>query len=736
MPSGRVERVAKIVVIASTVWLALAVTWGLFGPIGGGHWAIVASRGIMADNMVTWGLWGPVREYALSRPTPQAYYVHHPWGTYWVIGALAKVFGRHPFVPRLEPVFMCVACPPLLYGIGRALWGPVPGALAALAYAVLPIVLAFGNFPGFEGPLNFGVLLTTWGYVRFQQKWRRRWMAVSLAGMLWGINSDWEAGLFVGAVLGTLLVTSFFLPRWFGRVDARRFGQWWAFSFCIVVLTVFAYIAYVKHIGAVDEFLNQEAKREKGNDQALRQVLDGRRYWIDVSFTPLAVVVGKIAAPIFLFRLLLLRRPLEIFPLAILLMATVEYVHFKNGADVHTFWPLPFAPYWALSVGVVAKTVLDIAGWVVARLAVIPPVLTKDAIAFGVFGAIGLLPLLVLPDGIRGLYYARTTGGRFNDRGRRIFQDVDKSEASAWLASRMTAPSRVQVHTSMHGTWAIDWAIRRPTAPADGAPARSTNGEDRYLLTDLAFMKVADQVRMARDFHMVAVGQFVLIDRAAPPAPADGYVFEAREPRPLEWYFVSGTEPIRTVRPDPWYTWELRDEFGQTPNPPPPFDPPPAGLDDLRIAHNAALATGDAARANDLQARLQAKIDPQAATKYTDGTLLLGEVFTPGVAPTLDVYFQASGPAASDEEQFDIQAFVERAPLLSMVEADNRPKATAMPLVIPPRLWKPGFIYVDHTEIRHRPGRERYVGFFVGGPEAARPRPLDGARDVPLLTLR
>ena len=42
-------------------------------------------------------------------------------------------------------------------------------------------------------------------------------------------------------------------------------------------------------------------------------------------------------------------------------MATVEYVHFKNGADVHTFWPLPFAPYWALSVGVLARTLLDLA---------------------------------------------------------------------------------------------------------------------------------------------------------------------------------------------------------------------------------------------------------------------------------------------------------------------------------------------------------------------------------------
>lgn len=736
MPSGRVERVAKIIVVVSTVWLALAVIWGICGPVGGGHWAIVASRGIMADNMVTWGVWGPVREYALGRPTPQQYYVHHPWGTYWVIGALAKVFGRHTFVPRLEPVLMCIACPPLLYGIGRALWGPVPGALAALAYAVLPIVLAFGNFPGFEGPLIFGCLLTTWGYVRFQKHWKRGWMAVSLAGVLWSINTDWESAVFLGTVLGTLLVTSFFLPRWFGRVNARRFGQWWALSFCLVVLTVFAYLAYVKHIGAVDEFLSQEARREKGNDQPLRQVLAGRRYWIDVSFTPLAVVAGKIAAPIFLLRMLLLRRPVEIFPLAILLMATVEYVHFKNGADVHTFWPLPFAPYWALSVGVLAKTALDIATLVVARIDAVPAGLSKDAISLAVLGCVGLLPLVVLPDGIRGLYYARTTGGRFNDRGRRIFQDVDKSEAAAWFSGRMVPATRVQIHQSMHTTWAVDWALRRPTVGVDGPPSRSPNGEDRYLLVDLAFMKASDQIRMARDFHVAAVGQFALVDRAAPPSPAEGYVFDAREPRPLEWYFVSGTEPIRTVRPDAWYTWELRDEFGQTPNPAPPLEPPPETLDDVRIAHNAAVEAGDAARAEDLQAQLVTRLDSQAATKYTDGTLLLGEHYTPGVAPALDVFFQASGPAAVEDEQFDIQAIVERPPLFSLVEADGKTKATGMPFVIPPRLWKAGFIYVDRTEIRHRPGRERFIGFFTGGPEPTRPRPVDGAPNVSLLTLR
>ncbi len=728
MRVDRQERTARIVVIASTVWFALAITWGLFGPVGGGHWSIVGSRGIMADNMVTWRIWGAVREYGFTKPPPSEYYVHHPWGTYWVIGAFMKVFGRHDFVPRLEPVLMSIATPPLVYGVGRVLWGPIPGALSALAYVVLPIVLAFGQFPGFEVPLVFGCLLAAWGYLRFQERWKTRWMLVSLVGVLWSINADWEAAVFFGAVLGGLLVMGLFLPRWFGRVNARSFGQWWSLSVTIVVATVFAYLAYIKHINALDDFFNQEAKREHGNDLPLAAVLEIRKYWIDVCFTPLAIFVSKLAVPIFLFRMLAMRKPLEIFPLALLLMAGVEYVHFKNGADVHTFWPLPFAPYWALSVGVLGRTALDLAERTVGRRDVHVP---RDVIALSVLGSVGLIPLLVLPDGVRGMVYARTTGGRFNDRGRRIFQDVDKSEAAGWFATRMEGQTRVQIHQSLHSTWAVDWAMRKPTVGVDNLPDRSPNGKDRYTIADLAFLKPGEQQRLFRQFHVTTVGQFALIDRTAPGAPADGFVFDVREPTLLEWYFVSGTEPIRKVRADAWATWEVRDTFGQSPNPTP--DAAPATIDAIRIAHNAALATGDAARADELEKQLASRLDVRSPVHFSDGTVLLGERYVPGVAPALETYFLAKGPSPAEDAQFDIQSSVLEAPLGSLVSPDPKVKSAGMPLVIAPKLWKPGYIYVDRTEIRHRPGREVFYGFFTGGNA---PRPTDGGPQVPLLTLR
>src|SRR5262249_55501397 len=151
--------------------------------------------------------------------------------------------------------------------------------------------------------------LVTWGYVQFQQKWQRRWMAVSLAGVLFALNTDWEVTIFLAIVLSVLLFTSYFAFRWFGRVDARRFGQWWSISVIFSVITVAGYLAYVNHVGALDQLLGQEVKRSKGSDVMLSVVLQSRSYWIDLTFTPLAITVGKIAAPIFLYRFLLLRRP-------------------------------------------------------------------------------------------------------------------------------------------------------------------------------------------------------------------------------------------------------------------------------------------------------------------------------------------------------------------------------------------------------------------------------------------
>ena len=53
------------------------------------------------------------------------------------------------------------------------------------------------------------------------------------------------------------------------------------------------------------------------------------------------------------------------------------------------------------------------------------------------------------------------------------------------------------------------------------------------------------------------------MDRAAPPAPLDGFSFAEHDPGLFESFWHGATEPIRRVVPDPWVTWEWRTLLGQ-----------------------------------------------------------------------------------------------------------------------------------------------------------------------------
>jgi len=724
------ERAARVAVVVATVWYALAVGWCLFARVGAGHDALVASRGIMAENFWRWGIWGPVRQYVLEKPAANAYYIHHPFGSYWLVGALARVFGRHSFVPRLGPALQSMAMPPLLFAIGRRLWGSVPGALCALGYVVVPIALAFGSLAGFEVPTVFACVLTTWGYLRFSEHWQKRWMLVSLLGVAWGTNADWNYVIFLGGALGLLTAGAIFLPaRWYGRVRVRPFVQWALLSAAIATTLVVAWVWYFHQIGALEDLLKSDVKRSSGFDNPLMAVLRARRYWIDASFTPLAVFLGKVALPIFVIRVLFLRRTNEVLVLAIWLMAFVTYVKFKNGADVHIYWPFAFAAYFALALGMLTRCAMTAARWV---LTVRRRQDSRGVVPLATLGCMALVPLAILPDGIDGLRYGNATGGRFNEKGTRDWRDVDKAQALEWMGAQMTPSAIVQIHEGMRSTWAFDWALHRPLHQVGGVP--TAPDDERYYVADLEFLPTRDQLVLASSYHLVILDHFVMLDRQAPKAPLDAYVFDERQPKFLEWYLTNGTEPVRTVRPDAWATWELRNAWGQAPNPLPTGEP--QTLEEIRIAHNAAIARGDAAATVRYEKQLTALLDTTVAAGFSDGTRLLGQKFTPGVLPKLSLFFRAAG-TSNDDFEFAIASVVDQRRFLSLVPADDKVKQLGAPFIIPPRQWKLGYIYAEHAPIHHRPGTERFAGRFEPvSKDYHAPKPLDGTGEIPLITLK
>ncbi len=87
--------------------------------------------------------------------------------------------------------------------------------------------------------------------------------------------------------------------------------------------------------------------------------------------------------------------------------------------------------------------------------------------------------------------------------------------------------------------------------------------------------------------------------------------------------------------------------------------------------------------------------------------------FEPGSSDVLTVTFRA-GRARAEGHRFRIESAVEAAPALSLTPKDPTLREVGLPSVVPPALWKPGYLYTSITEVLKRPGRERFSGYFVG----------------------
>ncbi len=718
----REARVAFAVALVASLWFALAAAWEIAGPLLAGHYASSASVGVIAENMLRWHIPGPVWEYTQTRPPPSMYYCHHPWGIFWTTAALLKFFGRHDFICRLAPVLLSAATPPLLFALGRAIWRPAAGAAAAAAFVVLPISLSFANFNALEVPVIAWTLLGLWGFVRMTQTGRRRYLAASLAGTVLALHADWPAYVAAGSMLGFGLVRGFVATSVFGSLRyPRRYAQWWAFCASGAVATFVLYLVLFKDAGKLDDLLGAYGMRSSGNVVPLSAVLESRRYWIELSFSPIAIALGKVAAGVVAVRFVVLRREHEVVPLVVLLMAVVQYVVFKQGADVHIFWPHYFAAYFALAMGALTATLAPLLG--LAR----PLGARAPEIALGV----ALLPVLAIArDGIPALRYARESGGRFNEKGFLIHSDGAKTAFLRFLDETLPRNVLAAFHDGMKLTWSQAWTLGgRVIVDHRNAPGHAKN---QVWLADTRFLLNDAQGTVARERHVTAVGPFWKVDDAEPAAPLDAFSFAEREPALWEWYLISGTEPHRDVVPDPWLTWELRTHFGQ------PAEPPtaaPVTFDQQRIAHNVAVASGDTARAAELYAAIERQLTPLHAT-YDDGTELVGSTFHDGARPLLTLLVKASGPTTGDV-QLTVKSKVIAKAAFSTTMADPTDREVGIPLSIAPQRWRKGFLYSDPVAIRKRPGTEVYRALFWVRGAGTAPRPTSsGVRDIEVLRLR
>jgi 4-amino-4-deoxy-L-arabinose transferase-like glycosyltransferase len=727
--AARVDRVARWVAVTASLWFAFAASWGMFGIPGSGHIGAGGAGNVMAaEQMIKWKIiypaWG---WYNGIRPVEGNYLCHHPFGQYYVPAVFYWIFGHHDVLVHLPAVLMSVAIPPMLYGIGKERWGAPVGAVAAAGYVMVPIALGFSNFWNLETICIFGALLFFWGHSRHVTTGRERYMVASLVGLAFACAGDWVGYLLVAPTLAWTLLRAFVIPaRWTPRLRLAPYARWWALSAILVVASLAWWVALFQHVGQIDEWLSAGAMRGGGDSATLRATLDARKSWIEFSFTPLAIQIGKIAAPVCLLRLLVTRLDEETYSLGLLFGAGVQYVVFKEGADVHIFWPHYFAPYFALALGQLAgamAAVLErVVGWVAKRR--VPVVAAVAALVFG------LVPVAAMAhDGVRALWVWRRTGGRYNDNGAYIRSQIDMLFVLKYVVlPQVKLGTRLDVHPGAGWGWEQLWTFQ---AEANNVGAPSIGGADAattpFWVGRGSGMSGDEQRRIAAAAHVRAYGDMWVVDKREHAAALDAYSLNEREPNLFEWLFVDSTEPHRSIgqTPDAWETWEWRTHLGQS-VPAPPGDP--ATLDQLRIAHNVAIAGGDAAGAARWRKRIDDQLDHGPAASFTQGLRLVGVRVTGGAQPVIENWFECGGPMT--EASFNVRSTVVAREPFSTIDADPTDRNMAPPPTIPTKLWRPGFLYATRVVQNHRIGRERYLGTWASRDGAAAPHRTDGKAET------
>ena len=724
--------VALAVFAVASVWFAFAAAWGLFGLLPAGHLgAGSAGNAMAAEQMLRWKIIYPAWNwYENAAPPKAAYICHHPFGQYYFDAVFLWIFGHRDFAVRLPAVLMSIAMPPLLYGIAREKWGVACGAVAAAAYAVVPIAVGFSSFMNLETVCVFGALLFFWGHSRHMATGRRWYAVASLAGLVVTCSGDWVGYVIVAPALAWSFLRAFVLPtRLTPRFRLEPYARWWALSVAICAATVVFWMVLFLRVDAITDWLSQGTARGGGDSTKLHDVLEARKNWIDFCFTPLAIRLGKIAAPICLLRLVLFRRDEEVYSLSLLFGATFQYVAFKQGADVHIFWPHYFAPYYALAIAQVAHLLASALGWFVGRW--LPG--RRAVVAAWAMMTVGLAPSIAMAhDGVSSVWVWRQTGGRYDDNGASIRSNIDYLEVIRQVILPHVSPgTRLSAHPSASWGWEQQWAMAGNADNAGAPNAGKVPDNHVFWVGRGSAMRTPEQQKYSSEAHVRIYGDIWVVDQRDRPAPLEAFSMDEREPGFFEWLLWNPTERARhaATKPDPWLTWEWRTHLGQqAPEP----SGTPTTLDETRIAHNLAIAQGNAAAAERLREQIEAQLDRQVVARFGDNLRLIGVRVVDGAEPRVESWFEATAPLAGDATLAVRSTIVGRRPW-SLIPPDSVDRQMVSVSPISTKLWRRGFLYRVETDLNHRIGREEYRAIWVSSDGTSPPRRSDGKPDTLLV---
>ncbi|MFO0659611.1 MAG: glycosyltransferase family 39 protein [Polyangiaceae bacterium] len=473
----RIEQASPFLAIGAGVWFFLATAWELFGPLPGGHLGNATGAAIAGENMLRWHVFGAALEYTAKPPVPAQLYCHHPYGVFIAEAISHAIFGHGWASVKLPALVMSALTPWLLYRFARSMWGAVAAAIATLTFTLIPIDLAFSSFSSLEVMVIFFGLLFSWATARLWQTWRAIYLLPATIGALGACHSDWVGLVLVGTV-GIMSFVRVYVLTPSAPVSHERHAKWFAWVTAAAVSTLLLYIALFAKAGKLGDLLSSAEMRSAGANAGWRNVFGQRRVMWVLLMLPLpalaAIAIGPLVSALRTLGVGMARRkPVELIAVAWMIAASFQYFVFRQGADVHIFWPHYFGVVAALGFGVLAEVLTpSLETLATAQLRST----TRATLSLAPLSLLLLGVMLIGRVGVVQLAQSRLTGGRFDDGGRYIAVDQDRARFVEWAVRDLpaVAPSAFIARSFTHGASSTPRVVRsRRSARLARSPTRA-----------------------------------------------------------------------------------------------------------------------------------------------------------------------------------------------------------------------------------------------------------------------
>ncbi|MBI2310127.1 glycosyltransferase family 39 protein [Candidatus Collierbacteria bacterium] len=203
----------KIIGICLVIFAAVMISPWLNRPFTGHHDFTGAFDSLMARNYLRYGLiqtkLGQVTSLAGVQPENFSYHTHHPPGVPLLIAAVYKIFGEHEWAARAEFAAFGLGSVYLLFLLGKNFSGNT-GWQAAVLMSSTILFIYVSVMPVYESPALFLMLIQFYGFCRFTETGRKRYLALMTAGAFGGYIIAWVT-YFAAPIL---LVNEIRIRRW------------------------------------------------------------------------------------------------------------------------------------------------------------------------------------------------------------------------------------------------------------------------------------------------------------------------------------------------------------------------------------------------------------------------------------------------------------------------------------------------------------------------------------------